>query len=67
MPWEERGMIVKNLWMVDRVIRFKDLDDTACDAIHKALSVGAEHIVFANGGDRQEDTTSRLFLAMRPT
>lgn len=57
MPWEERGMIVKNLWMVDRVIRFKDLDDTACDAIHKALSVGAEHIVFANGGDRQEDTT----------
>ena len=57
MPWEERGMIVKNLWMVDRVIRFKDLDDTACDAIHKALSVGAENIVFAKGGDRQEDTT----------
>lgn len=57
MPWSERASIVKNLSMVDRVIRFKDSDDTACDAIHKALSVGAEHIVFANGGDRQEDTT----------
>ena len=36
MPWEERSMIVKNLCMVNRVIRFKDTDDTACDAIHKA-------------------------------
>tara|TARA_B100000886_G_scaffold322628_1_gene265781 strand:- start:507 stop:1286 length:780 start_codon:yes stop_codon:yes gene_type:complete len=57
MPWEERGMIVRNLWMVDRVIEFKDTDDTACDAIHEALSQGAEHIIFANGGDRQQDTT----------
>ena len=57
MPWEERSMIVKNLCMVNRVIRFKDTDDTACDAIHKALSVGVEHIIFANGGDRQKDTT----------
>ena len=57
LPWEERGMIVRNLWMVDRVIRFKDLDGTACDAIHKTLSVGADHVVFANGGDRQENTT----------
>jgi len=57
MPWSERASIVKNLWMVDRVIRFKDADDTASDAIHKALSVGADSIVFANGGDRSLDNT----------
>jgi len=57
MPWGERGMIVRNLWMVDRVIEFNDTDDTACDAIHEAVSQGAEHIIFANGGDRQQDTT----------
>lgn len=57
MPWSERASIVKNLSMVDRVIRFKDADDTASDAIHKALSVGADSIVFANGGDRSSDNT----------
>lgn len=57
MPWNERASIVKNLSMVDRVIRFKDADNTASDAIHKALSVGADSIVFANGGDRVSDNT----------
>ena len=57
MPWSERVSIVKNLSMVDRVIRFRDADDTASDAIHKALSVGADSIVFANGGDRGADNT----------
>ena len=60
MPWEERSMIVKNLCMVNRVIRFKDTDDTACDAIHKALSVGVEHIIFANGGDRTKGNTPEM-------
>jgi len=57
MQWSERASIVKNLSMVDRVIRFRDTDDTASDAIHKALSVGADSIVFANGGDRGADNT----------
>ncbi len=53
MPITERASIVKNLRMVDRVIaNFDDSDGSASGAIHKALNVGAEHIIFANGGDR---------------
>ena len=58
MPITERASIVKNLRMVDRVItNFDDSDGSASGAIHKALNVGAEHIVFANGGDRGTDNT----------
>lgn len=58
MPITERASIVKNLRMVDRVITdFDDSDGSASGAIHKAFTLGAEHIVFANGGDRGEENT----------
>jgi cytidyltransferase-like protein len=58
MPLTERTSIVKNLRMVDRVItNFDDSDGSASGAIHKAFNLGAEHIVFANGGDRGTDNT----------
>ena len=58
MPIAERASIVKNLRMVDRVITdFDDSDGSASGAIHKAYTLGAEHIVFANGGDRGTGNT----------
>jgi cytidyltransferase-like protein len=58
MPITERASIVKNLRMVDRVITdFDDSDGSASGAIHKAFNLGAEHIVFANGGDRGTGNT----------
>ena len=58
MPIQERASIVKNLRMVDRVIsNFDDSDGSASGAIHKAYTLGAEHIVFANGGDRGTENT----------
>ena len=58
MPVKERASIVKNLRMVDRVItNFDDSDNSASGAIHKAYTLGAEHIDFANGGDRGTGNT----------
>ena len=58
MPVQERASIVKNLWMVDRVITgFDDSDGSASGAIHQAFNLGAEHIIFANGGDRGTGNT----------
>jgi cytidyltransferase-like protein len=58
MPIKERASIVKNLRMVDCVITdFDDSDGSASGAIHKAFTLGAEHIVFANGGDRGTGNT----------
>jgi len=58
MPVKERASIVKNLRMVDHVItNFDDSDNSASGAIHKAYTLGAEHIVFANGGDRGTGNT----------
>ena len=58
MPIAERASIVKNLRMVDRVVTdFDDSDGSASGAIHKAFNLGAEHIIFANGGDRGTGNT----------
>ena len=58
MPIQERASIVKNLWMVDRVITgFDDSDGSANGAIHQAFNLGAEHVIFLNGGDRGTDNT----------
>ena len=62
MPVTERALIVKNLRMVDRVITdFDDSDGSASGAIHKAYSLGAEHIIFANGGDRGTANTPEQY------
>ena len=58
MPLKERASIVKNLRMVDKVIvDFGDEDNSSTYAILKAKQLGAEHIIFANGGDRGSDNT----------
>ena len=58
MSIAERASIVKNLRMVDRVVTdFDDSDGRASGAINKAFTLGAEHIVFANGGDRGTSNT----------
>jgi cytidyltransferase-like protein len=58
MPLKERASIVKNLRMVDKVIvDFGDDDNSSTYAILKAKQLGAEHIIFANGGDRGSDNT----------
>jgi len=58
MPLAERASIVRNLRMVDRVVQsFVDDDDSANGAIYRSLELGAEHIIFANGGDRTTGNT----------
>jgi len=58
MPLKERASIVKNLQMVDKIIvDFGDEDNSSTYAILKAKQLGAEHIIFANGGDRGSDNT----------
>lgn len=56
MPIQERASIVEALGCVKQVITgFNDDDNSACDAIRWALELGAERVVFANGGDRGND------------
>lgn len=54
MPLYERKYIIKHLRMVDKVIIWNDIDDSANGAIELLLSELSENeiIVFANGGDR---------------
>ena len=65
MTFDERKLIIENLSMVNRVIGFKDDDDTACDAIYQLIKIDHQ-IIFANGGDRTKknspeyDTYSKL-------
>ena len=56
MHFSERANIIENLSMVDHVISFDDADDTACGAIYKTMATvgNGKHIIFANGGDRQQ-------------
>lgn len=55
MPYAERVNIVANLSMVDQVIGFNDVDDSACDAIETLRRWYPEdRIIFANGGDRTQ-------------
>ena len=54
MNYKERLSIIENLQMVDRVIPVINdhKQDDASGAIFYAQSVGADDIIFANGGDR---------------
>ena len=59
MPFEERCAIIKELEVVDQVIGFDDLDNTANKAIGQVATMitGDDVMVFANGGDRTDTTT----------
>ena len=59
MPFEERCAIIKELEVVDQVIGFNDLDNTANKAIGQVATMisGDDIMIFANGGDRTDTTT----------
>ena len=59
MPFKERCAIIKELEVVDQVIGFDDLDNTANKAIGQVATMiaGDDIMIFANGGDRTDTTT----------
>jgi len=62
MSFDERCSIISNLYMVDKVIRVlgDDVSDHSAGAIFYAQTLGCEEIIFANGGDREYDTTPEI-------
>ena len=58
LPFAERKIIMQNLKGVLDVIGFDDSDRTCVDGIKKAKSIYKDSIIkFANGGDRNDNTT----------
>ena len=57
--WTERADIIRHLNMVDAVISWDDIDDSACGAIKKCLDI-AQTVVFCNGGDRGKTNTPEV-------
>ena len=58
LPFAEREIIMKSLKNVIDVISFDDSDKTCLEGISKAISKYPNHkIIFANGGDRNNETT----------
>ena len=58
LPFVEREIIMKSLKNVIDVLSFDDSDKTCVDGIRKAISKYPNHkIIFANGGDRNNETT----------
>ena len=58
LPFAERKIIMQNLKGVLDVIEFDDSDRTCLDGIKKAKSIYKDSIIkFANGGDRNGNTT----------
>ena len=58
LSFDERKIIMKNIKGVIDVIEFDDTDKTSIDGIKKAKSLYKNNIIkFANGGDRNNETT----------
>lgn len=58
LPFSERKIIMQNIKGVLEVIEFNDDDKTCVDGIIKAKSLFKDKIIkFANGGDRNNNTT----------
>ena len=58
LPFSERKIIMQNIKGVLEVIEFNDNDKTCIDGIKKAKSLFKNKIIkFANGGDRNNNTT----------
>jgi cytidyltransferase-like protein len=60
MPFKERQAVLQAINGVDMVFGFDDSDNTAIEAIKYALELEPSKLIFANGGDRQFDTTPEL-------
>ena len=59
LPWVERADIIRHLDMVDAVISWDDIDNSACGAIAKCLEI-SEKVIFCNGGERGKDNTPEV-------
>ena len=58
LPFVERKIIMQNIKGVINVIEFDDSDKTCINGIKKAKSLYKNNIIkFANGGDRNNETT----------
>ena len=58
LPFDEREIIMKSMKNVIDVLSFDDSDKTCLEGIKKAISKYPNHkIKFANGGDRNNETT----------
>ncbi|MDC6448172.1 adenylyltransferase/cytidyltransferase family protein [Alphaproteobacteria bacterium] len=58
LPFSERRIIMQNIKGVLEVIEFNDNDKTCVDGIKKAKLLFKDKIIkFANGGDRNNNTT----------
>ena len=61
LPFHERQIIMSALKNVIDVISFDDSDQTCIDGLKKAkLKYSSSNIIFANGGDRNSNTTPDL-------
>ncbi|MDA9903810.1 phosphomannose isomerase type II C-terminal cupin domain, partial [Gammaproteobacteria bacterium] len=62
MPFEERKVIIENLSSVNSVIDFADDDSgSAVNALIKVKEMYPDdHIIFANGGDRNQDNIPEM-------
>ena len=62
MSFDERCAIIKELSVVDEVIGFNDIDDTANHAIFQLQSStgSSTKIIFANGGDRTKSNIPEM-------
>ena len=61
LPFIERKIIMQNIKGVLKVIEFNDSDKTCIDGIKKAKSISKDKIIkFANGGDRNNNTTPEI-------
>lgn len=59
LDWNERAIIINSLTMVDDVIAFDDSDNSASLAIEGLLNK-YEKVIFANGGDRNNENIPEL-------
>ena len=57
MPWDERAELITALACVDRVIEAKDEDRTVRETLREL-----QPDIFANGGDRKNNTTPEIKL-----
>lgn len=61
MSWDERSHIVSSVRFVDSVMRFDDLDGSACAAIRAVLDGYPDcDVIFANGGDRNQENIPEM-------
>jgi len=62
LPYKERCAIIKNLYMVDKIITYNDKKDNSVNAIFNTMMEiqDCDEIIFANGGDRTEENTPEV-------